>query len=334
MNRPMQSGRVDYDLIRRNSIIASCITAFGVLLFILSTYISASRINSLKKEHDQLKLEAADMQLLIEQYTEKIRTIQARIDLLENIESRIQEGLNLRFSRRYDEAIAVFQSILDSYPKNSVALIYISYCYFKKGNYEESIRFAKLARQNLPNNNVSAFRTLALANFGAGDIEQALKYVRVLLEIRMDFVQRIRYEGDFRDFARNARLRSLLKSYEELVRELQRLLRDLGFYLGEVDSIYGYDTDKAIEAYCNANNINHFEIGASDLLEHVRENYKKLVREIQEELRAKGYYSYRIDGDYGPRTRSAVATFLRENGVTAARGISKSEVLKSLQGSL
>ena len=50
---------------------------------------------------------------------------------------------------------------------------------------------------------------------------------------------------------------------------------------------------------------------------------------IQQELKEKGYYNYTVDGIFGTRTRNAVISFQRDNGL-AADGIAGVNTLKAL----
>ena len=50
---------------------------------------------------------------------------------------------------------------------------------------------------------------------------------------------------------------------------------------------------------------------------------------IQQKLKEKGYYNYTVDGIFGTRTRNAVISFQRDNGL-AADGIAGVNTLKAL----
>ena len=53
---------------------------------------------------------------------------------------------------------------------------------------------------------------------------------------------------------------------------------------------------------------------------------------IQQKLKEKGYYNYTVDGIFGTRTRNAVISFQRDNGL-AADGIAGVNTLKALGSS-
>lgn len=53
------------------------------------------------------------------------------------------------------------------------------------------------------------------------------------------------------------------------------------------------------------------------------------VRAVQESLKNKGYYDYTVDGIFGTRTRSAVISFQRDNGLSPD-GIAGEKTLKAL----
>ena len=53
------------------------------------------------------------------------------------------------------------------------------------------------------------------------------------------------------------------------------------------------------------------------------------VRNIQQALKDRGYYTYTVDGIFGTRTRAAVVSFQRDNGLSAD-GIAGEKTLKAL----
>ena len=53
------------------------------------------------------------------------------------------------------------------------------------------------------------------------------------------------------------------------------------------------------------------------------------VRAVQQALKEKGYYNYAVDGIFGTRTRSAVISFQKDNGLDPD-GIAGEKTLKAL----
>ncbi|MBQ9263351.1 MAG: peptidoglycan-binding protein [Clostridia bacterium] len=124
---------------------------------------------------------------------------------------------------------------------------------------------------------------------------------------------------------------------------LQQALKELGFYTGKVDGMFGNGTRKAVLAFQKANGIR--QTGAGDtatqvlLYEGQPKNSKGkavtvktaptvleyalstgntgiAVEELQKRLNELGYYKRSADGVYGSSTASAVKAFQKANGLS------------------
>lgn len=133
------------------------------------------------------------------------------------------------------------------------------------------------------------------------------------------------------------------------VTEVQRKLRDRGYYTGAIDGIFGPQTRGAVVEFQRRAGLTPDGIvgpRTSDALNRpaiggdgdkpvasnppAATNPEVGVAEIQRLLRNKGYYDGTIDGVYGPTTRQAVITFQRDLGLTPD-GIVGSRTLQALR---
>lgn len=122
------------------------------------------------------------------------------------------------------------------------------------------------------------------------------------------------------------------------VREVQRLLRTLGYLSGSADGDFGEATEKAVIAFQRANKLEvDGKVGSATLAKlkskdavtakqasatgaPVSETLKNgsqgtEVRVLQRRLRELGYYSGSVDGDFGSSTEAAVRAFQKANGL-------------------
>jgi peptidoglycan hydrolase-like protein with peptidoglycan-binding domain len=136
------------------------------------------------------------------------------------------------------------------------------------------------------------------------------------------------------------------------VKDVQILLRELGFYYGDADSIYGPRTVSAVisfqrsrnliahgavdkptwEALIDADNLTS-PVPVSDLSKYSPQTAPLLrlgsrgtaVRDIQGFLKQQGYYTGTVDGIYGTATAAAMESFqqrydsLKNDGVVGPR---------------
>ncbi|AMR06530.1 peptidoglycan-binding domain-containing protein [Bacillus thuringiensis] len=126
-----------------------------------------------------------------------------------------------------------------------------------------------------------------------------------------------------------------IDSTGHLVQELQEFLQSIGYYPGRIDGRFGSVTDRAVRQYqrdrglfvdgrvgpktwcqlekdgfgpvCPSQNRPILRIGSTGYL----------VQELQEFLRNIGYYSGRIDGQFGRVTEQAVRNYQRDRGLVA-----------------
>ena len=104
-----------------------------------------------------------------------------------------------------------------------------------------------------------------------------------------------------------------------IVRELQTLLQQGGYYDGAIDGIYGPQTIAAVSTLQN-------DLGVEDdgmygpnthqaLLDALGLADTPLIKELQTELKALGYYTGEVDGIYGAGTINAVKAAQKDCGI-------------------
>ena len=146
------------------------------------------------------------------------------------------------------------------------------------------------------------------------------------------------------------------------VKELQKRLKELGYYKSTCDSEYGNVTVSAVKAFQKKNGLTADGVaGASTLKklyassaigangktekDEAKEETKvdtddtlkqgakgAEVKKVQQRLKELGYYTYGIDSDYGYRTVAAVKAFQKKNGLTAD-GVCGEATLKKMNSS-
>ncbi|MBQ8556124.1 MAG: peptidoglycan-binding protein [Clostridia bacterium] len=147
------------------------------------------------------------------------------------------------------------------------------------------------------------------------------------------------------------------------VKEMQYRLRELGYYSGSRDGVYGSGTRKAVLAFQANNGLTQDSIAGSKTLKLLYSSDAKkagsssssgsssgssssgdtsttlkpgdsgaAVRKMQERLKELGYYSNTIDGEFGYGTRQALISFQKLNGLTQD-GIAGEDTLKKLYSS-
>ncbi len=105
------------------------------------------------------------------------------------------------------------------------------------------------------------------------------------------------------------------------VATLQQELKNLGYYQGAIDGVYGPSTTAAVKAL-------QIDLGVTPVdgrfgpqtaaaLDHKqRGKGTATVVQLQSDLTTLGYFVTRIDGVYGPATTQAVKLFQQNNGLT------------------
>ncbi len=138
------------------------------------------------------------------------------------------------------------------------------------------------------------------------------------------------------------------------VKELQRRLKELGYYKSTIDGDYGSGTVTAVKAFQKKNGLSQTgtadaatlkkvyassAVSATDKTEDTdtsttlkRGSKGEKVRELQRRLKELGYYKNTIDGDYGSGTVTAVKAFQKKNDLTQT-GTADAATLKKLNSS-
>lgn len=136
------------------------------------------------------------------------------------------------------------------------------------------------------------------------------------------------------------------------VKTLQQKLKNLGYYKGSVDGVYGSGTIAAVKAFQTRNKLTVDGVAGTDTLkvlysssakeaededEEVSEElrvgaYGPEVRTLQTRLKELGYYKSSVDGSYGSLTVAAVKAFQKRNGLTCD-GVAGSATLAKLNSS-
>ena len=145
----------------------------------------------------------------------------------------------------------------------------------------------------------------------------------------------------------------------ERVTALQQKLKNLGYYTGTVDGDYGDGTVKAVKAFQSRNGLTADGVAGEATLKLIESgNAKKAatpspkptatpkptssalrvgssgakVKSMQQRLKALGYYTGSVDGEFGEGTRKALVAFQKANGLTAD-GVAGTATLKKLHSS-
>ena len=146
----------------------------------------------------------------------------------------------------------------------------------------------------------------------------------------------------------------------ESVKKVQKRLKALGYYDGSIDGDYGSGTKSAVKAFQKRNGLKESgEVNSATLKKLNSSDAKKAssssssgnsgknsssdgtcksgdkgdsVKKVQKRLKALGYYSGSIDGDFGSGTKSAVKAFQKRNGLKES-GEVNSATLKKLNSS-
>ena len=145
----------------------------------------------------------------------------------------------------------------------------------------------------------------------------------------------------------------------ERVTALQQKLKNLGYYTGTVDGDYGDGTVKAVKAFQSRNGLTADGVAGEATLKLIESgNAKKAatpspkptatpkptssalrvgssgakVKSMQQRLKALGYYTGSVDGEFGEGTRKALVAFQKANGLTAD-GVAGTATLNKLHSS-
>ena len=140
----------------------------------------------------------------------------------------------------------------------------------------------------------------------------------------------------------------------EAVKELQRRLKELGYYKSTIDGEYGSGTKSAVLAFQKKNGLTQNGIAdaatqkklnsssaisatekeeTADTTTTLKRGSKgEAVKTLQRRLKELGYYKSTIDGEYGSGTVSAVKAFQKNNGLTQS-GTADAATQKKLNSS-
>ena len=131
----------------------------------------------------------------------------------------------------------------------------------------------------------------------------------------------------------------------EAVKDLQRALKNRGYYSNYIDGDYAKETVAAVKTFQQHNGLKAdgvagpatqallFGSDAADIDTAVslkKGAYGPEVRNLQYVLYELGYYDGPIDGDYGDTTEDAVRAFQINNNLTPVDGVAGTKTLKKL----
>lgn len=131
------------------------------------------------------------------------------------------------------------------------------------------------------------------------------------------------------------------------VKDLQRRLKNLGYYTGSVDGIYGTGTVAAVKLYQSITGLSQSGVATASLQQEIFSSYAPIyeptpaprptatpsptaqyvqlsrgdsgsrVTRLQNRLKTLGYYTGTVDGEYGSGTVTAVKRFQKQLGLNA-----------------
>jgi len=123
------------------------------------------------------------------------------------------------------------------------------------------------------------------------------------------------------------------------VRQLQRLLKACGYLSGSVDGEFGAATEKAVIVFQTAVGLTADGVAGSVTLARLNQENEDptalalgdtgdLVKNLQNRLKALGFYSDSLDGEYGNGTKKAVTAFqvkyeLKADGIAGVQTLAK-----------
>ena len=126
-----------------------------------------------------------------------------------------------------------------------------------------------------------------------------------------------------------------LNSSGEAVRQLQRDLKELGFYTAEITGNVGAKTEAAIKAFQRKYGLTADGVAGAKTLAAIASALRgtttstgsttiirlgsqgSRVSQLQQDLKTLGYYTAEITGNVGSKTQAAIKKFQEKNGLTA-----------------
>lgn len=122
---------------------------------------------------------------------------------------------------------------------------------------------------------------------------------------------------------------------DEVVK-IQTKLKELGYYAGEIDGVFGSNTRSAIIDYQKSNGLSADGVAGVKTLSALgidgnsSGSQNDEISAIQTKLKEKGYYSGNVDGILGSKTKNAIKDFQRDNGLVVD-GIVGPKTLEKLE---
>lgn len=122
------------------------------------------------------------------------------------------------------------------------------------------------------------------------------------------------------------------------VKELQTMLKKLGYYTGSIDGAYGSGTYNAVKSFQKKNNLTADGVAGSATLKKItsaaesadkkddtttsdgtlrKGDIGTAVKTLQQNLKTLGFYASTVDGSFGTSTENAVKSFQKKYGLTA-----------------
>lgn len=132
----------------------------------------------------------------------------------------------------------------------------------------------------------------------------------------------------------------------QAVKMLQKKLHSLHYYRYNIDGLYGPITRTAVKGYQHNHGLAVDGIAGPHTLGALFHSHSankkspktlrigdhgKVVKHLQQKLKDRGYYTYTIDGIFGPITKKAVSSFKKDHGLRAD-GIAGPKTWAALNG--
>lgn len=114
---------------------------------------------------------------------------------------------------------------------------------------------------------------------------------------------------------------------KDQIRQAQQRLKDLGFYEGQIDGIYGPETEAALREYQARQGLQVTGALTQETQQALAHSQQKgpqqaekamdqnLIRQAQERLKEAGFYTGPVDGAYGPKTEEALREYQQAKGL-------------------
>jgi peptidoglycan hydrolase-like protein with peptidoglycan-binding domain len=132
---------------------------------------------------------------------------------------------------------------------------------------------------------------------------------------------------------------------QDQVRQSQQRLKDLGFYEGSIDGIYGPETEAALREYQARQGLQVTGALTKETHQALMQSKQRgpqqaekameqnLIRQAQERLKEDGFYTGAIDGAYGPETEEALREYQKAKGLQVTGSLNQETRQTLLQSS-